>query len=244
MKLAISLCLAILSILPHTSPKRPFILQHRQHAHVNARSLDDLSPFASQTSYDQETQDLKLFLSNSVKLSKADDPRYITHTQIQADGTFTSGNLDQLDNIEALLKNHPVIIQDFEEIKRVDKYNQEIKEILGYFNFDWFSEDPKVFTGDQDSYYNIVKKRSIILYYVSRILLYVTIVYVLAFIVLGNTYRHLRAYEHDQSFNSKVRLFGIANGAIILLIMALSVVALYKIYLAKYDISDVYSRLP
>ena len=40
---------------------------------------------------------------------------------------------------------------------------------------DFFDEDPKMFLGDHDSYFKIVKKRSIIFFYVSRVILYLTI---------------------------------------------------------------------
>ena len=40
---------------------------------------------------------------------------------------------------------------------------------------DFFDEDPKMFLGDHDSYFKIVKKRSILFFYVSRVILYLTI---------------------------------------------------------------------
>ena len=40
---------------------------------------------------------------------------------------------------------------------------------------DFFDEDPKMFLGDHDSYFKIVKKRSILFFYVSRFILYITI---------------------------------------------------------------------
>jgi hypothetical protein len=47
-----------------------------------------------------------------------------------------------------LLKNRQVYIQDFNQIKRVERYNEEVSSVLSVFNFDWFSEDPGQFTGD------------------------------------------------------------------------------------------------
>jgi hypothetical protein len=45
---------------------------------------------------------------------------------------------------------------------------------------DFFGDDPKMFLGDHDGYFKIVKKRSILFYYISRALLYI----LLALIIL------------------------------------------------------------
>ena len=55
----------------------------------------------------------------------------------------------------------------------------KIDRLINILNPDFFSEDPKMFLGDHDSYFKIVKKRSILFYYLSRIILYSTLIYIL-----------------------------------------------------------------
>lgn len=46
-------------------------------------------------------------------------------------------------------------------------------------NPDFFEEEPNMFLGDYDAYFKIVKKRSIFFFYLSRIILYLIIFFMI-----------------------------------------------------------------
>lgn len=46
-------------------------------------------------------------------------------------------------------------------------------------NPDFFEEEPNMFLGDHDAYFKIVKKRSIFFFYLSRVILYLLIIFLI-----------------------------------------------------------------
>ncbi len=54
-----------------------------------------------------------------------------------------------------------------------------LNTLMAYLAPDFFNEDPKMFLGDHDGYFKIVKKRSIVFYYISRIMLYSLIIFII-----------------------------------------------------------------
>lgn len=63
-------------------------------------------------------------------------------------------------------------IEDPEMHQKAKEIHNDLKEIFKFLNPDIFNEDPNIFLGDNDSYFKIVKKRSIVFYYISVFILY------------------------------------------------------------------------
>ncbi len=116
--------------------------------------------------------------------STLNSPDLEINTRINADKTFTTGNYDKVDNFEALLPNYdlPVIEQNTSQM--VKKHHQFLDSMINILNPDFFSEDPKMFLGDHETYFKIVRKRSILFYYCSRVILYGTIIYMILKFIL------------------------------------------------------------
>lgn len=51
--------------------------------------------------------------------------------------------------------------------------------MIEILNPDFFSEEPNMFLGDHDAYFKIVKKRSIYFFYLSRLILYLVIIFMI-----------------------------------------------------------------
>lgn len=51
--------------------------------------------------------------------------------------------------------------------------------MIQILNPDFFDEEPNMFLGDHDAYFKIVKKRSILFFYLSRVILYLIIVFMI-----------------------------------------------------------------
>lgn len=51
--------------------------------------------------------------------------------------------------------------------------------MIQILNPDFFEEEPNMFLGDYDAYFKIVKKRSIFFFYLSRVILYLIIFFMI-----------------------------------------------------------------
>ncbi len=95
---------------------------------------------------------------------------------LNSDKTFTTGNDNEMNNLDVLLPYFDPPVINLEARDKAIKHHQFLNNFFEIFNPDFFAEDPKMFLGDHDTYFKIVKKRSIVFYYISRVILYIFLV--------------------------------------------------------------------
>lgn len=152
--------------------KRPVGLSRNRH-------LVDSYEFRNENFYDQRTAAMRDFLENlrSSNQTLSEQPRISTRTD--PDNSATTGNAEQIQNVNDLLPafDTPVVDQDVHQSAL--RFQLKLKKKLDRFSLDIFSEDPNVFLGESDSYYLIMKKRGMLFYYLSRVVIYGLLAYLL-----------------------------------------------------------------
>lgn len=145
----------------------------------DSRKLVDEFEFVNDSYYDSRTGVLRQFMEDLMVTVDKGDPKITVNSQLDADGTWTSGNKDPLISIDKLMPStdFPAINQRVYETAYGLQTN--IKILVDVFSPDLFSSDPKTFLGENDVYYLITKKRGILFYYISRIVAYGLVLFVL-----------------------------------------------------------------
>lgn len=140
--------------------------------HTKARKASDAIELINTSFYTQETTDMYEFLEkmngkNSVSLSELG-----IHTAVNADMSFTTGNMDSVENIDDVLPNYNMPYSDEQLAIEAKEHFNRVDSIVKLLNLDLYSEDPGVFLGDNESYFRISRKRGLIFFYLYRIILY------------------------------------------------------------------------
>lgn len=144
----------------------------RTAGHTKARKASDMIELINTSFYTEETTDMYNFLEkmngkNSVSLSELG-----IHTAVNADMSFTTGNLDSVENIDDVLPNYNMPYSDEQLASEAKDHFNKVESIVGFLNLDLYSEDPGVFLGDNESYFRITRKRGLVFFYLYRIILY------------------------------------------------------------------------
>lgn len=129
--------------------------------------------------FDSLTTDLKDYLFELEESSKKDNEDIKILTKLNSDKSYTTGNVDTIEDYDNLLPDFDVPFIEESKLTVVQKHHEFLDTLVSILNPDFFSEDPRMFLGDHDSYFKIVKKRSIVFFYVSRVILYLTIFYLI-----------------------------------------------------------------
>lgn len=141
--------------------------------------MRDSVQLEEEESYSPETQELRAFLKTiSDEHVKNSDSIFIT-SSLNSDNSQTTGNQDTIDDIELLLPSYDEPVQEYDNVQLAAEHQDYLAQLFSILNPDFFTEDPKMFLGDYDAYFKIVKKRSILFFYVSRIILYLTLFFLI-----------------------------------------------------------------
>lgn len=143
------------------------------------RKLVEEFEFVNNSYFDSRTGVMRQFMEDLMATVNEGDPKISVNSQMDADSTWTTGNRDPLISIDKLMPStdFPAINQRVYE--SAYELQLHIKVLVDIFSPDLFSTDPRTFLGENDVYYLITKKRGILFYYISRIVAYGLILFVL-----------------------------------------------------------------
>ena len=143
------------------------------------RILTEEYTLESSDFFDPLTIDLKEYMEDLEESLNKDSEDIVINTSLNPDRSYTTGNMDHIDDFDNLLPDYDLPLRDAERAAMARDHHSFIDTVVQIFNPDPFSEDPRMFLGDHAAYFKIVKKRSMIFYYVSRVILYLSIFYII-----------------------------------------------------------------
>lgn len=165
--------------------KRVFVLlmlvlmAYQRILNSEGRILTEEYSLENEEYFDPLTTDLKDYLFELEESSKRDNEDIKIFTKLNSDKSYTTGNSDNIEDYDNLLPDFDVPFIEESKLEVVKAHHEFLDSLVSVLNPDFFSEDPRMFLGDHDSYFKIVKKRSIVFFYVSRVILYLTIFYLI-----------------------------------------------------------------
>lgn len=143
------------------------------------RDLVEEVKMLSNDFYDPLTTDLKEYMEDLDLSLSRDSEDIVINTALNVDRTYTTGNMDFITDYENLMPDYDLPSRDQERAELTKTHQNLVRSVVQVFGPDPFSEDPRMFLGDHDAYFKIVKKRSLLFYYVSRAILYFSIFYII-----------------------------------------------------------------
>ena len=150
-----------------------------------ARQLREDINLISQEMEDKGTQEMKEFFDEIEEHHANDNEAIEINTNLNSDKSSTTGNVDDVEDLETILPSYDDPVMDEDDRAVTKEHHKFLDKMINVLNPDFFSEDPQMFLGDHDSYFKIVKKRSILFYYLSRIILYTTLLYIILKFISG-----------------------------------------------------------
>ena len=217
-------------------------------SHPVERNLGDEIALNNEDFYDPRTSDLAGFISQLEE--KYDGESGISiNTRLNTDSSYTTGNADQPEEVESLLPEFDIPVKERSLQEELDKHMTFMKNVFNSLNLDIFSEDPKTFLGDHDVYFKIVKKRSLIFYYLSRIIFYGTIVVLMMkyFSTKVKKQYMVNFEDKDQdnykNYKAEYKRFMIFQSISVISVVFLSLVFFFMVSSPKNTIDDVASEL-
>lgn len=144
------------------------------------RALSEEVKLESTDFYDPLTADLKGYVDELEASLEADSEDIEVHTALYVDRTYATGNLDAIEDYENLLPDYEQPNVDKRRAEQAKAHQNSVRGVVQVFGPDPFSEDPRMFLGDHSAYFKIVKKRSLLFYYVSRAVLYLSLFYIIS----------------------------------------------------------------
>lgn len=129
--------------------------------------------------YDPLTADLSEYMDELEESLTRDSEDIEVHTALNVDRTYTTGNMDAIDDYDNLLPDYDQPVVDPARAQLAKAHQSLVRSVVQVFGPDPFSEDPRMFLGDHSAYFKIVKKRSLVFYYLSRAILYLAIFYII-----------------------------------------------------------------
>lgn len=234
--LSLAIWLSILSFShSRISTKRPVGLSHSRH-------LTDSYDFRNENFYDQRTAQMRDFLENlrNANQTNSDQPRVVTKTD--PDNSATTGNAEHIQNVNELLPpfDSPVIDQDV--YKDALKFQQKLKNRIDRFSLDIFSEDPNVFLGESESYYLILKKRGMLFYYLSRIVIYGLLVYLLLQFIFYD-FQKVRMDLNQESIPKRSKVMSQIQIVLVSVSICISIGLVFYLDQPRNQIAKVFSNL-
>ncbi len=129
-----------------------------------------------------EDKDLAEFVNFFIELEELNSEKneeINIKTIINPDNTMTTGNMNGIDDLEILVPASSDIIVDSYMRNQVKNHQTVIEWLIAILNPDFFQEDPKMFLGENDTYFKIMKKRALVYVYLSRAILYLFVIYLI-----------------------------------------------------------------
>lgn len=212
------------------------------------RELSDEITLNNEDFYDPRTSDLAAYISQLEEKYEGDSGIEI-HTRLNTDSSYTTGNADQPEEVETLLPEYDIPVKERSLQEELDKHMSYMNKVFNSMNLDVFSEDPKTFLGDHDVYFKIVKKRSLVFYYLSRVIFYGTI---LVLMVKYFSTKVKKQYMVDfkdkdednyKNYKSEYKRFMICQSISVVLVVFLSLIFFFMVSSPKNTIDDVASEL-
>lgn len=209
---------------------------------TSKRKLVDAFQFKNADFYDDRTGGLRKFLEELKNSENTVENLYEVKTTMDSDNTSTTGNSNVIKNPTNFMPNYDSPIMNNKVYKIARKFHSNLHDWFSFLNLDLFSEDPQVFLGENKSYYLIVKKRGIIFYYLSRIILYGVLLYVLIHFVF-NHFGSQKIEEIEPNIDKRANGFAHAQKALIILAMVVSFSILYFANKPRNEMNNVFSHL-
>ena len=198
--------------------------------------------------YDPRTSDMAAFISQ-LEEKYDGESGIVINTRLNTDSSYTTGNADQPDEVESLLPEYDIPIKERSLQEELDKHMSYMNRVFNSMNLDIFSEDPKTFLGDHDVYFKIVKKRSLVFYYFSRIIFYGTIVVLMMKYFSTKVKKQYmvnfkdKDEENYKNYKAEYKRFMIFQSASVVSVVILSLVFFFMVSSPKNTIDDVASEL-
>lgn len=213
-----------------------------------ARQLSDEIALNNQDFYDPRTSDLAAYISQIEEIYDGDSGIEI-HTRLNTDSSYTTGNADQPESVESLLPEYDVPVKERSLQEELDSHMSYMNRVFNSMNLDIFSEDPKTFLGDHDVYFKIVKKRSLVFYYLSRVIFYGTIIVLMMKYFSTKVKKQYmvnfkdKDEENYKNYKAEYKRFMIFQSISVVLVVIFSVVFFFMVSSPKNTIDDVASEL-
>jgi len=198
--------------------------------------------------YDPRTSDLAAFIGELEEKYEGKSGIEI-NTRLNTDSSYTTGNADQPEEVESLLPEYDIPVKERSLQDELDKHMAFMNKAFNSINLDIFSEDPKTFLGDHDVYFKIVKKRSLIFYYLSRIIFYGTIITLMMKYFSTKVKKQYmvnfkdKDEENYKNYKSEYKRFMIFQSMSVISVVILSLVFFFMVSSPKNIIDDIASEL-
>ena len=187
MKVPSIIILLTLILSSQQSIKKTNLSKNNQNPIGMIRNLREDIKFLSQEMPDETSQNMKTFFDEIEEHHANNNEAIEINTQLNSDKSSTTGNIDDVEDLETILPSYDDPVMDVDDREITKQHHKFLDKMVNILNPDFFSEDPQMFLGDHDSYFKIVKKRSILFYYLSRIILYTTLLYIILKFITGKT---------------------------------------------------------
>lgn len=261
-KFVLSICLVILlieknskaSVVQINSNSKEMKHKHRRGNPIFSnkrkadRELAEEITLNNEDFYDPRTSDLAAYITHLEEKYEGLSGIEI-NTRLNTDSSYTTGNADQPEEVESLLPEYDVPVKERSLQEELDKHMSFMNKSFNTLNLDIFSEDPKTFLGDHDVYFKIVKKRSLIFYYLSRIIFYGTIIVLMMkyFTTKVKKQYMVDFKDKDQdsykNYKSEYKRFMIFQSISVVSVVILSLIFFFMVSSPKNIIDDVASEL-
>jgi hypothetical protein len=210
---------------------------------VKTRKLIDGFQFRNNNFYDPRTAEMRNFLEDLRSPHNSETNNAHLKTIMDPDSTSTTGNASPIDCLSDLMPAYdsPVVSDDVYRLALA--YQLAIKTKLNRLNPDIFSEDPSIFLGDKDTYFVIIKKRGLIFFYLSRMVLYGMLVYLLLHLILRDFRREKLDLAETEFAPQKTRMLSGVQLAVLITVTLFSVGTLLYVEKPKQETSQVFSSL-
>lgn len=209
---------------------------------TRTRKLVDGFQFRNENFYDSRTGQMRAFLEDLRNETHETDQQIIIKTNLDPDNTATTGNANKIEDLRRILPNFDQPVINSNVLITARNYHNNLKQKFDYFNLNIFSEDPNLFLGDHNAYYLIIKKRGLIFYYLSRIVLYSLIVY-LIFIFVIRDFQKRDVDISDPTINKKTKKMLQWQTGLVVSILVLSFSLFYFINKPRNEMNNVFSDL-
>lgn len=188
-------------------------------ASLPARKTSDSIELLNTSFYTAETTEMRDFLLKMNGKIRPDEESYRIQTTVNSDSSFTTGNMDKLEKIDDILPNYDMPYVDEEAAEGAREHFLRVEKLINTFNLDLYSEDPRIFLGDTESYFKIIRKRGLLFFYFSRILLYGAVVLLIFgyFLKKNAPDESVNSDETKRRYNSCRAIQWVSMGTILLL---------------------------
>lgn len=215
---------------------------------IKERILSEEIALNNEDFYDPKTSDLAAFITQLDEEYDGNSGLEIM-TRLNSDSSYTTGNADKPEDVEALLPEYEIPIKERHLQEELNEHSIFMNKLFNTFNLDIFSEDPKIFLGDHDVYFKIVKKRSLIFYYLSRLIFYGTIIVLMMKYFSTKVKKQYMVkldankQENYKDYKSEYKRFMVFQSVCVVAVAVMSIVFFFMVANPKSTIDDIASDL-